>query len=602
LPAACPIPRSEPQASGEDQNWMSWIPSDKPAVTLADSPIEEMSKNERIKVESQGLFFLDGGKHTFAAELDALSRGEIPTIGNEAKELSKFFGIYRQQVRGERGRKTGDQVFMARIKCPAGGELTAAQWAALDDAADLFADGTLRVTSRQGIQYHRVYGPKLAALVRHLNRHYREQATLSACGDVNRNVMASPVDGLAGPGDARARELAVAIAADLAPRSSSYFQIFLSDDAGRTVKPIHSDEPIYGRHYLPRKFKVGLAHADDNSVDVLTQDVGLVPVPVNGVADGSLWDLHSGGGLGQTHNNPHTAPLLGLYLGRVARGQVVDAVRAIAILQKEHGERRDRKLARWKYTIRRLGLDAVKKALRERFAIELADAAPQPLPPGRVHLGFGDALDGTSWYGVSVENGRIRPALRAAIREAVETQGLGVRLTPHQDVLLTGVRDRAALLAIFDRHGAARSESVSRARSLAIACPALPTCGLAMTHAENVLPSYLDAIEQAGLGDVDLEIRMTGCPNHCARPPSAEVGIFGYGKNDHVLLAGGARNGSRLARPLYARISGQQIVPALIGLFRAAKERCPTGKSPGDWLAEQDFAELRGWIGVEGAG
>jgi sulfite reductase (ferredoxin) len=575
---------------------MSWTPSDKPAVTLADSPLEEMSKNERIKVASQGLFYLAGGQGTFAAQLDQLSSGAIETIDNEAKELSKFFGFYRQQVRGERGRKTGDHVMMVRIKCPAGGELTAQQWAALDDAADLFADGTLRVTSRQGVQYHYVHGPKLAPLIRHLNRHYRDEATLSACGDVNRNVMASPIDGIAQGAHVRAVELAHEIAAELAPRTSSYFQIFLADEAGRTVKPTHSDEPLYGKQYLPRKFKIGIAHPDDNSVDILTQDVGLMPADANGEA----WDLHAGGGLGQSHNNPQTAPLLGLHLGRVERAQVVAAVRAIVILQRDHGDRRDRKQARWKYTIRRLGVERVRRELRETHGIRLADAAPVPLPPGRLFLGFTPARDGTSAYGLSIESGRIRPPVRKAIREAVETLDLGVRMTAHQDVLLTGVRDRAALLAILDRHGVARPESVSRARSLAIACPAKPTCGLAMTDAENVLPTYLDAIEQAGLGDVDLEIRMTGCPNHCARPPSAEVGIFGYGKNDHVLLVGGARNGSRLGRPLYARIAGDQIVPALVGLFRAVKERCPAGTAPGDWLDAQDPAALRGWIGVAG--
>lgn len=575
---------------------MTWTPSDKPAVTLADSPLEEMSKNERIKVDSQGLFFLAGGQGTFAAQLDDLTAGKIEQIDNEAKELSKFFGFYRQQIRGERGRKVGDHVAMLRLKCPAGGQLTAAQWAALDDAADLFADGTLRVTSRQSIQYHYVRGPKLAPLIRHLNRHYRDEATLSACGDVNRNVMASPIDGLAKSAHVGAVELAHEIATALAPRTSAYFQIFLTDDEGRTVAPMNSDEPLYGKHYLPRKFKIGIAHPEDNSIDLLTQDIGLMPVDANGAA----WDLYSGGGLGQSHNNPHTAPLLGLYLGRIAREQVVDATRAIAILQRDHGERRDRKQARWKYTIRRLGLEAVKKALREQHAIRLEDATAVPIPPGRLHLGFGDARDGTSWYGISVENGRIKPPLRKAIREAVTTLGLGVRMTAHQDVLLTGIRDRAALLAILDRHAAARPESVSRVRSLAIACPALPTCGLAMTHAENALPRYIDAIDQAGLGDVDLEIRMTGCPNNCARPPSAEIGIFGYGKNDHVLLAGGARNGTRLARPLYARISGEQIVPALVGLFRTVKERCPAGTAPGDWVNAQDFAQLRAWIGVEG--
>ena len=577
-----------------------WRPPDKPAVTLESAEPGAMSRNERLKVASQGLFFVGEGGATFAAELDAVTRGDAPTLGNDAKELSKFFGIYRQQERGERGRKSGDHIFMVRIKCPAGGELGAAQWAALDEAADRFADGTLRLTSRQGIQYHHVHGPKLAALVRHLNRHYRDQATLGACGDVNRNVMTSPGDGLLGPGDPRARELARAIADELAPRSSAYFQIFLSDGEGRSVAPMNSDEPIYGAHYLPRKFKVGLGHPDDNSIDVRTQDVGLVPVrDAAGGCDGSLWDLWSGGGLGQTHNNPATAPLLGLPLGRIRREQVVDAVRAIAILQKEKGERRDRKQARWKYTIRRLGVAEVERLLRERFAIDLEDVEPQPLPPGRLLLGWHEAQDGSGCYGLSVENGRMRPALRKGVRAAVEALDLRVRMTPHQDLLLVGVRDRDALLRILDGHGVTRPETVSVVRRWAMACPAKPTCGLAMTEAENALPGYVDAIEAAGLGDVDVEIRMTGCPNHCARPPSAEVGIFGYGKNDHVILVGGSRRGTRVGRVLYRRLSEARMVPALVGLLRAVKERAPAGISAGDWLWAADPAALRGWIGVE---
>src|SRR5690606_26733822 len=262
-------PREDPMDSaGRD-----WTPPDKPAVTLADSPLEAMSKNERIKVASQGLFFANEGS-AFGAEIDALTRGERPTIGNEAKELSKFFGIYRQQERGERGRKTGDHIFMVRIKCPAGGALTARQWIALDEAADRFGDGTLRITTRQGVQYHYVYGPKLAPLVRHLNRHYRREATLGACGDVNRNVVTSPLDGLDPTRDAGGRELAYAIADALAPRTSTYFQVFLSDEEGRNLEPLQSDEPIYGAHYLPRKFMVGIGHPDDNSIAVLTHAGG----------------------------------------------------------------------------------------------------------------------------------------------------------------------------------------------------------------------------------------------------------------------------------------------------------------------------------------
>ncbi len=569
-----------------------------PAVTLANSDLAQMSKNERIKVESKGLFFVSekGETHTFLDEMEALTRGETDTISSTAKELSKFFGIYKQQLRGERGKKTDDTFFMVRIKAPAGGRLSARQWAALDDAADRFADGTLRITSRQGIQYHRVYGKKLAPLVRHLNREYRDDGTLSACGDVNRNVMASPIDDLDPVHRVGALELAHAIADELAPASTSYFQIFASDDEGRNAGPINATEPIYGEHYLPRKFKVGIAHAEDNSVDVLTQDVGFVPVVTNGHADGSLFDLYTGGGLGLTHNNPKTAALLGLHLGRVPRGQVVAATRAIAILQKENGERKNRKQARWKYTIRRLGVDRVKQDLRERFDVALEDAAPAALPPMQLHLGWHEQRDGRHWYGVSVQSGRLEGELRKAVRTAVETLGLTVVLTAQQDLLLCDVEDRAALEAILP------PQSVSKVRANAMACPAKPTCGLAMTDAENVLPSYVEAIEAAGYGDVDAVIRMTGCPNNCARPPTAEIGIYGYGKNDHVILIGGARDGSRIGTPLYARIAGEDMLPALVGLFRVLAERNPEGLPVDEFLHRADPAELRDWIGIADRG
>ena len=579
------------------------MPPDAPlerAVTLLSAELGEMSKNERIKVESKGLFFVADARerHSFRDELEALSRGEATTLSSTAKELSKFFGIYKQQGRGERGKKTQDYFFMVRIKNPAGGRLSAFQWAALDEAADRFADGTLRLTSRQGVQYHHVYGPELAPLVRHLNRHYRGEATLGACGDVNRNVMTSPIDDLDPRHDCRGLELAHEIATELAPRTSSYFQVFATDDEGRTAGPLNPTEPIYGEQYLPRKFKIGIGHPADNSADVLTQDIAFVPLAGGGRSDGSAFDLYTGGGLGLTHNNPKTAALLALYLGRVRRAQVVDAARAIAILQKEHGERRDRRQARWKYTIRRLGVDAVKRELRERFELDLADAEPEPLAPVELHLGWHQQRDGRSWYGVSVESGRLRGAQRAAVREAVERLGLSVVITPQQDLLLCDVSDRGAVERIFDAHSA-RRDDISRVRSLAMACPAKPTCGLAMTDAENVLPSYLDALEAEGLGDVDVLIRMTGCPNNCARPPTAEIGIYGYGKNDHVVLVGGSREGSRLAKVLYERISGEKMIPALVGLLRALKERNGEGLPSGEFLHRTDAAALRAWIGIE---
>ncbi len=567
-------------------------------VSLRSGDLAAMSKNERLKAESEGLFWVasPGNRHSFGDEIDALERGERETLSGEAKELSKFFGIYKQQTRGERGRKTHEYIFMVRIKAPGGGGFDARQWAALDDAAERFADGTLRITSRQGVQFHGVVGTGLGPLVRHLNREYRSGATLGACGDVNRNVMCSPVEGL-DPGCATGgRDLAVAIAEELAPRSSAYFQVFASDDAGRNVGPINADEPLYGRHYLPRKFKIGIAHPDDNSVDVLTQDVGLVPA----ASDGSVWDLYTGGGLGLTHNNPQTAALLGLHLGRIRREQVVAAAKAIATLQKDNGERRDRRQARWKYTIRRLGVDKVKAELRGRFGIEIEDSAPAPLPPLQLFHGWHRQRDGRHFYGISIENGRMGPGLRRAVRAAVEQLGLSVRATAQQDLLLCDVADRAALERVLGAHGVAPPESIARVRRLSMACPAKPTCGLAMTEAERILPSYVDAIEQAGLGDVDVVIRMTGCPNNCARPSTAEIGIYGYGKNDHVVLVGGSREGTRIAQTLYPRVPEEKMVAVLVGLLRAVRERNPEGLPAGEFLHRADPERLRAWVGVDG--
>jgi sulfite reductase (ferredoxin) len=568
-----------------------------PVTLESGAAIADMSSNERIKAESHGLFHVSAKEevHTFIDEVEALRGGEAETLSREAGELAKFFGIYKQQERGERGKKLADFYFMVRIKAPGGGGFTRGQWAALDDAADRFGDGTLRITSRQGIQYHHVYGPKLAPLVRHLNRNYRDHGTLGACGDVNRNVMGSPVDGLDPECDVGARELCEAIAAELSPRSSAYFQIFLSDEAGRNAGPMQPDEPVYGPQYLPRKFKIGFAHPTDNSIDVLTQDIGFVPAKT----DGSVWDLYTGGGLGLTHNMPKTAALVGLYLGRVRRGQVIDAVKAIVSLQKQNGDRKDRRQARWKYTLRRLGLDAVKAELRSRFEIEIEDAEASPLPPMNLHLGWHEQRGGRGYYGVSIENGRLTKAMRRGIRAAVEAFDLEVRLTPQQDVLLCNAPDRAALEKLLAEHGVRDPATVSRVRANAMACPAKPTCGLAMTEAERILPSYVDAIETAGLGDIDVVIRMTGCPNGCARPSTAEIGIFGYGKNDHVVLVGGSRAGSRIAAELYGRVAGDKMISVLTGLLTAIRDRNPEGLPAGELLHRADPAQLRGWVGIE---
>ncbi len=577
-------------------------------ITLLTSDVSQMSKVEKLKSKSEGLFWVAGKeRHSFASELDALTRGEAETIGNEAKELSKHFGIYKQQLRIE-GRKSGGYIFMARIKCPGGGEISPEQWCALDEAAERFADGTLRLTTRQGIQFHHVVGKQLGGLIRHLNERYRDRGyrmtTLGACGDVNRNTMCSPIDDLDPELPLRSRELAYAIADELAPRAAgtAYYQIFLSKDEGERLEPITQDEPIYGKHYLPRKFKVGIAHPNDGSIDVLTQDVGLVPVVEGGVAE--HYDLYAGGGLGVTHNNPETKALLGLYLGRVPRDQVVRSVVAIAIIQKENGDRGDRRQARWKYTIRRLGVDAVKRELRERFEIDLRDVEPRPLPPNRFFHGWNrQAGEGDLWfYGLAVESGRLQdqPGLRmrSAVRAAVRELDLGVRLTGNQDLLLCHVPggSRARLEEILREHGVPVTPSEpTRVRRQALACPARPTCGLAMTDAEVSLPRYVQAIEDAGYGDLDVVLRISGCPNSCSRPPTAEIGIIGYGKNDHIIQVGGMRDGSRIGRVLYERVPEPEMARVLTALARTIRTHA-AGRPAGAFLAETPLEQLRAWV------
>lgn len=574
-------------------------------VTLLNADVTRMSKTDQLKAASEGLFYIaeDGRKKPFAVELDELTAERIETISDAAKEIAKHFGIYKQRERDASGGKTGDYIFMVRVKNPAGGELSAEQWLALDAAAGRFGNGTLRLTSRQGIQFHFVRGVNLAALIRHINGEYRghgyRMTTLGACGDVNRNTVCSPIDDLDYELPLDSRSLAHAIARELAPRTSAYFQIFLSDEEGRTVAPLTSDEPIYGTHYLPRKFKVGIAHPHDNSIDLLTEDVGFLPVVSGGVAE--EYDLYTGGGLGITHNQPETRQLLGIYFGRVPRGQVVDTVRAIAILQKEHGERRDRRQARWKYTLRRLGVDFVKTMLRERFGIGLVDARPQPIPEIRYHHGWHREAGGEDrfYFGLPVESGRLQDAdgtrLRSAVCRIVEELDLGVRITPNQDLLLCHVPGgrRAWVEQTLRDHGVRPPEAISTVRRRALACPAKPTCGLAMTEAERLLPLYLGALEAAGLGDVDVIIRMAGCPNSCSRPPTAEIGIYGYGKNDFVIQVGGARDGTRLGKVLYERVPGERMEAVLTALVKAIRDHNPDGLPAGEFLYRTPVDELR---------
>ena len=362
-------------------------------VTLDNASAAEMSTVERLKHASEGLFYVHStheSRHTMRSEIDALS-ARAGRDDQRARERNLQALRHLQTARAQRERQerrrfhlhgAGQDSRAASSRRRNGSRSTT--------AADRYADGSIRLTARQGVQFHYVRGHNLSPLIRHINAQLSDNGyqltTLGACGDVNRNTVASPIDDLDAELPLDSHELAHAVAREMAPRSSAYYQVFLADQNGQQVAPLNSEEPIYGAQYLPRKFKVGFAHPHDNSVDLLTQDVGFLP-RVSGREVTATTSTAAAGWARRT-TSPRRCRCLRCTSGVVQRDQVVDTVRAIATMQREHGERRNRRAARWKYTIRRLGVDAVKQTLRERFGIALEDAEPAPLPPVRDHLGM----------------------------------------------------------------------------------------------------------------------------------------------------------------------------------------------------------------------
>lgn len=532
---------------------------------------------EEIKVESQNLrgplpaSLRDGGDH----------------FDEAGKQLLKFHGIYQQDDRDNRqdGRSYS---FMIRCRLP-GGKLTAEQYLAHDDIADEYANGTLRITTRQAFQFHGVLKGDLRPTIQRLND--RLVTSLAACGDVVRNVVNSPA-----PYDSplyRALDETTRQLSDhLLPRTRAYHEIWIDGevvyDGRETADEI---EPIYGKTYLPRKFKIAVAAPGDNSVDVYTQDVGLVAIERDGALRG--FNVLVGGGLGMTHRKPDTFPRLADLLAFVTPEEVLDVVTAIVEVQRDHGDRTDRRHARMKYLIHDWGLPRFQAEVERRLGRPLRE--PEAMPPFNLDLyhGWHAQGDGRWFLGLSIENGRIADQedrrLKTGIRAVVERFGTNVRLTPNQDLLFTDVRpeDRFEIDALLDAHGIRHAETLSTVRRHAMACPALPTCGLAITEAERVLPTLVDELEAElaalGLADEVLTVRMTGCPNGCARPYVADIGFVGRSLDQYTIFLGGRSDGTRLNQPFLDLIPFGEIVPTLRPIFLHFREHRSPGERFGDY-------------------
>jgi sulfite reductase (ferredoxin) len=530
---------------------------------------------------------------------------------HDAVVLLKFHGIYQQDDRdSRRGRTLAkaplDHRCMVRASVP-GGRITPEQWLALDRLA-AFADGSLRLTTRQGVQYHVTPKGSLHDLVAGINR--ADLTTLAACGDVVRNVMACPFpderQGILQP-------VTDAIVARFRPQTTAYWELWVNGDKAVSAEPAPSGderevEPIYGPNYLPRKFKIALAWPGDNCVDVYSNDVGIVPTLSQGDR-GELtgWVVLAGGGLGMSLSRPDdTCPRLATPLAWVpaedGQSALVDTVEAVVTTQRDHGNRTDRHRARLKYLVEERGIAWLRGEVEGRLGRPLADPRPLARFGANDHHGWYDHGDGTSTLGLPIASGRVHNAGGSRLRTAlavVAASGLvrGFRVTPRQDLLLGGIPAgrRDAITEVLADHGVATAHQLSPLRRLAVACPALPTCGQALGEAERVLADLVAALDKeladAGLADQPIRLNLTGCPNGCARPYTAEIGIVGRTKSTYDLYLGGLPGGDRLAELIRADVTLADLPavvrPVLAAYARSRQFEAGEPESLGAWSARQ---------------
>lgn len=514
----------------------------------------------------------------------------------ESTHLIKFHGLYQQDDRDRRKALAAKREQLAyscmiRVAIP-GGVVTPLQWAALDRVSDEVADGAMRLTTRQGIQYHTV--PK--AGLRHLIQtvHAELLTTLAACGDVVRNVCACPAP-LAGRSPGVLTGVASALADHFRPRTSAYVEIWLDGEQAMSFGDASASgvEPIYGDTYLPRKFKIAVAPPGDNCVDVLSNDVGLVPIPVDGV-DG--YAVFVGGGQGQSHARPDdTFPRLATPLGWVTTADVMRTIEAVVTVFRDHGDRGDRGRARLKYLLADRGEAWFRTQVEGRLDAPLLDVPALPAwDLIHDHLGWHADDEGTWFLGVRVPSGRVRDTdavkLRTALREVIAAHAAEVRITPNQDVLLCGIAydDRSTVDDILRAYGVRLSVDLGPVERLAIACPALPTCGQALGEAERILPGIVDEVEELlSTHSITRNVRlhMTGCPNGCARPYTAELGIVGRTKKTSDIYLGGSPGGERLGVRLATDVELRDLKRTLepvVAEYAAASSAGQT-ESFGDW-------------------
>jgi len=548
-------------------------------ITPEAPPAPKLTRNESLK-----------SNHTTLAGTIAqtLASPEVDHFTEDDYEFLKFHGVYQQDDRDKR--KVARQwIFMVRTKFP-GGVLGAQQYLACDGLSSQYANNTLRITTRQDFQFHGIIKSGLRQTIKGLNDAL--VTTIAACGDVERNVMAPPTPATSPLVDhvlEQARRLSVA----LNPATRAYHQIWIEGqqlnlDEGATRDFV---DPLYGKFYLPRKFKTAFAIPPLNDIDIFTNDLGFVVI-----AEGDRllgYNLLAGGGLGKSHGNAQTFPRVADVIGFLAPEHLETVAKAVVGVHRDFGDRTNRKHARLKYVMAERGVDWFRAEVEQRTGVKLAPARPFQFTKQGDLLGWHRQTNGNYFLGLFVENGRIKDAdgyrLKTGLRQAIEQFQPEVRLTASQNILLVNVRpeQRDEIGRVLREHGVSVENPFTPTRLASMACPALPTCGLSLAESERVMPDILTRIEQllleVGLKDQEIIVRMTGCPNGCARPYMAEIAFVGKSPGKYQLYLGGNEASTRLNRLYKESVKLEEITDQLRPLLaRYAQERAPAERF-GDW-------------------
>jgi len=528
------------------------------------------------------------GRHLRGTIAETLASDRTHFGGDDAS-LLKFHGSYQQDDRDQRRLLEAAGLekaysFMVRVAIPAG-QITADQYLALEQIADRQGNATLRVTTRQGFQFHGVLKGDLKPTIAGIN--HALLTTIAACGDVQRNVMGCSAP-LGDADHAAVRAVAEALARELRPETRAYYEIWLD---GQKQVSTEQEEPFYRDVYLPRKFKAAVGLSTDNCVDIWAQDVGLLAIVRDGRITG--YNLLVGGGLGMTHNKGDTTARLAEVLGFVATEDALEAVRVVAAIFRDHGNRSDRRHARLKYLLAEWGTPRFREEFQRRASFTLAPPMPLPSLPFHDHLGRHRQRDGQWFYGVFIQSGRIvdsgEQRIKTALHEIATRLRPGVRLTAQQNLLLTDLDADAVetVERILEAHGVTLPTRLSAARRYSMACPALPTCGLAVAESERALPDILERFEaeltELGLREEPLTIRMTGCPNGCARPYTADLAFVGRSLGLYHVYVGGGLAGDRLVDLYRADVHQDELLDAVRPLLQRWAAELHEGEGLGDF-------------------